>query len=163
MRTLLGFAAASLAALGAAGPPCGPRAAARRIAVARSDAVVVPFAVPVAVPVATVRVPSVLYAYGSSVAPVANTTEPAAGTGGAPPAAERVLRARCSACHQGAAARGGLMIFDDQGALRTRLPRRLMWHMIAEGKMPPEGAAELGEADRRAIEEWARVPSDLEW
>lgn len=163
MRTMLGLAAACLTALGATGPPCGQRTATRRVVVARSDAVAAPFAVPVAVPVATVRVPSVLYAYGSAAAPIARSTGPSAALVDSPQPAERVLRARCSACHQGAAARGGLMIFDDQGVLRARLPRHLMWSMIAKGKMPPEGAAELEQADRSAIEEWARVPLDLEW
>lgn len=165
MRTMLsgivgGMALALAADCCRAEAPCRPRVVVRqKVVVAAQEAVVVPFAVPVAVPVATVRAPSVLYAYGSAGV----TAMPTAMAPTTENPAEAALRASCIQCHRGAAAKGGLAIFDDEGRLRAKLPRHVLWGMIAQGKMPPEGAPALGEDARRALEAWARVPRELEW
>lgn len=176
LRSGLGVAVVicAAAAMAPAGGPCrAPAVVVRqRVEVVSSGLTIVPFAVPVAVPVATYSAPSVLYAYGAampraegtawapnaalSAEPVASSAEPIQLT------PESVLRQACIKCHQGAAAKAGLTLFDDAGQLRPKLPRHVMWEMVAEGKMPPRGAV-LSEGAKRLLQEWARLPRDFEY
>jgi len=152
--------------------------------------VVVPFAVPVAVPVATFTRPSVLYVdrghnvdidggafrlhvpltlplqdSNCSPAPAGPTArdaqpETTAGQASSGTLAVGVLRTRCAACHSGAAAKGDLPIFRDDGAIVDKLPRHVMLEAIEQGTMPKEGE-ELSAAEIEAIRQWAKLPREI--
>jgi mono/diheme cytochrome c family protein len=130
--------------------------------------VIVPFAVPVAVPVATVRQPSVLYSfrsYASAYQTSPQMTAPAATPAMAKPAdAASVLARRCASCHSGAAAQGRLALFDDTGALLSKLPRRRIVEAVESGRMPqPASAVRLTNAEIELLRVWAQPPAELEY
>jgi len=150
--------------------------------------VIVPFAVPVAVPVATLQQPAVLYSYrqhaGPSVANAVTHAQPAATTDReviaasgpsqdaastaifAPNTAVEIMAARCAACHTGDTPQGHLQIFDATGRILPRLPRRAILELASPDeagqiRMPPGERTKLTAAERAALAEWARPPSDL--
>lgn len=123
---------------------------------------VVPFAVPVAVPVAVVSQPAVFYA--RRVDRMGDQVDGAAAmpnqVSRMPSTAEAVLRARCASCHTGESAKGELNLFEQEGALVERLPRRAILDAVVEGRMP-KGVATLTEEEIEALREWAKPPREL--
>ena len=127
-----------------------------------SGLVVVPFAVPVGVPVATFVRPSVVYGYDAGRM-LAVDREARLGEDVVGPhmdRAEQVLRRRCVACHAGAEAAGGVRLFDESGALLSRLPRWRVWESVESGKMP-EGGERLTSEELEWIRNWAKPPPDV--
>ncbi|MBX3411584.1 MAG: cytochrome c [Pirellulales bacterium] len=123
---------------------------------------VVPFAVPVAVPVAVISQPVVFYArrveLAAEVSPA--TARERRATPRAPRSAADVLRTHCAACHSGPTAKGELRLFEPEGALVERLPRRAILDAVTEGSMP-QGTSTLTEEEIDALREWATPPREL--
>ena len=139
-----------------------------------SGLVVVPFAVPVAVPVATILRPTLFYSYRQFVDPAIQQHETDSIRRWAPQHADRphspaddavrILSRRCAACHSGPDAKGGLELFDLDGRIIEKLPRRMMLEMIRAGKMPAGKQPRLlSEDEIRQIETWATPPRDLRY
>ena len=133
-----------------------------------SGLVVVPFAVPVAVPVATISRPTLFYSYRQFVDPAIQQDKTEVWPGGAPHRptddAVRILSQRCAACHSGPDAKGDLEMFDLDGQIVEKLPRRMMLEMIRAGKMPAGQPPQLlTEEEIRQIETWATPPRDLRY
>jgi hypothetical protein len=143
--------------------PCRTTAkATHRTVQLESALTVVPFAVPVAVPVAVLSQPAVLYGYRAEAATTAFAPDSVAieELPDATLSAPDVLRTHCASCNAGESARGELRLFDADGALVERLPRRAIVEAVEAGRMP-KGIAPLTQEEIEMLREWAKPPREL--
>ena len=152
----------TLSANGAEQHACAGKTSHRSVVKDSATLAVVPFAVPIAVPVAVVSQPAVFYA--RRVELVSDRFGSAAGISQDATAslrtAEEVLRTRCASCHTGESAKGELQLFEQEGKLAERLPRRAILEAVVEGRMP-KGAATLTEEEIELLSEWSKPPREL--
>ncbi|WP_298863622.1 c-type cytochrome domain-containing protein [uncultured Gimesia sp.] len=75
-----------------------------------------------------------------------------------------VLAAKCGKCHRDEVRKGGLNLSSidglhrggesEESAIAETLDESLLWTMIADGDMPPEGQPQLTKAERDLIQQW---------